>query len=64
MCKDAIRQGKLGLYTQPESQKKRKDVGQIYKLQLNSPGSYLFMRERPERDNNANPGEEMQLSHI
>lgn len=44
VCKGAICQGKLGLYTQPGSQKKRKDVGQIYKAQLSSLGSYLFMK--------------------
>lgn len=35
--------------------------GQIYTPELNGQGFYLFMRGRPERNNNAIPDEEIQL---
>lgn len=58
----SLYQGKLGHHTQPGSHKKRKHMGQIYTPELNrEQGFYLFMRGRPERNNNANPDKEIQL---
>lgn len=60
-CNIHFTRGNQAFTPSPGSHKKRKDMGQIYTPDLNGQGFYLFMRGRPERNNNANPDEEIQL---
>lgn len=60
-CNIHSTRGNKNFTPSPGSLKKRKDMGQIYTIELNGQGFYLFMRGRPERKNNANPDEEIQL---